>query len=94
MKTKGFYDLTMGIEDVPKEGTKDSFLQSPERTTPKDGQKKDLINSPYEQATVSKTLAASGVQPTFLSDYNLRTSKLTFKLPEHTRNDNLYALGR
>lgn len=46
MKTKGFYDLTMGIRDVPKEGTKDSFLQSPERTTPKDGQKKDLINSP------------------------------------------------
>ena len=46
MKTKGFYDLTIGIRDVPKEGKKDSFLQSPEQTTPKDGQKKDLINSP------------------------------------------------
>ena len=53
----------------PKEGAEETILPR-SRATPKDSQKKER-HFPQELATVDRTLAASVVQPTFLSGHVL-----------------------
>ena len=86
--------LNCGHMKLPQRWWKDIVLPW-SRPTCKDNQKKKRLGQvPWELATVSRTLAINGVQPTFLSGHILRGPNLMVELPVHVSNDLCAPTGR